>query len=458
MRILIISYHFPPDAEIGSVRPYQLARLLPEHGIEPWVLTVRPEFAERRDDKYQADAIPTDQIVRTNVLPSRLDRIAAWNAALRKRARRGTSARAVAQESSPTTQPTIRRTSPRRARFLSWVAYPDARAGWLAPAVAAGSAVLRQQPFDAIVSTSPPRVAHLVARELAARHRVPWIMDLRDPWLGAWDDASGSPALSAMYRRLLTGCLGQAAAVVTNTERLQVALEMAHPLIRGRAFTVPNGCPTQLERGGDSLPRPSTFSIGHYGFLMGQRNPSAFLQGLRLWLDQSDQPRDVTAAFVGGGYVERTEGEARQLQLDAVVRQQGSVPRDEVARLMAANYALLIIANAQPLQIPGKVYEYLAAGRRILALTEHDSALADLLRGVPHCAIVSNPGEVARALDAFWTDYSHGADAQVDHHAFLDRCSYARRAAQYAEIIHRVGALPTLHQGSAMVSSPAGTR
>ena len=48
-RVLIVAYHFPPDAEVGAVRPYQIARYLPEFGIEPWVLTVEPAYAERPD-------------------------------------------------------------------------------------------------------------------------------------------------------------------------------------------------------------------------------------------------------------------------------------------------------------------------------------------------------------------------------------------------------------------------
>ena len=79
MRVLIIAYHFPPDAEVGALRPYQLARLLPEHGIEPWVLTVKPEAFDRCDESFQAEGIPPEHIIRTSVSltrPMRLIRLA----------------------------------------------------------------------------------------------------------------------------------------------------------------------------------------------------------------------------------------------------------------------------------------------------------------------------------------------------------------------------------------------
>ena len=74
LQILLIAYHFPPDAVIGAVRPYQFARNLPDHGIEPWVLTVNPEFAEKLDLSYQPEGVTQARIHRTNVTPSRMMR------------------------------------------------------------------------------------------------------------------------------------------------------------------------------------------------------------------------------------------------------------------------------------------------------------------------------------------------------------------------------------------------
>jgi hypothetical protein len=67
VRLLIIAYHFPPDAAVGGMRPYRLAQRLPEHGIEPWVLTVRPNFAERHDPGKPPVGVPGERIVRTGV-------------------------------------------------------------------------------------------------------------------------------------------------------------------------------------------------------------------------------------------------------------------------------------------------------------------------------------------------------------------------------------------------------
>src|SRR3982751_6947417 len=75
MRILLISYYFPKDAAIGAVRPYQFARLLPGHGIETWVLTVRPEFAETWDEGFVVEGVPPERIIRTDVGTTRRTRL-----------------------------------------------------------------------------------------------------------------------------------------------------------------------------------------------------------------------------------------------------------------------------------------------------------------------------------------------------------------------------------------------
>jgi hypothetical protein len=75
MRLLLITYHFPPDSAIGAVRPYQFARLLPAHGVEAWVLTVQPEFAESIDHHSMIDGIPPGRILRTPVEKTRRRRV-----------------------------------------------------------------------------------------------------------------------------------------------------------------------------------------------------------------------------------------------------------------------------------------------------------------------------------------------------------------------------------------------
>ena len=75
-RILIASYHFPPDAAVGALRLAKMARLLPDFGWQPFILTVRDEYREQGIDASRLKGLEGLSIVRTGVLPSVADLLA----------------------------------------------------------------------------------------------------------------------------------------------------------------------------------------------------------------------------------------------------------------------------------------------------------------------------------------------------------------------------------------------
>jgi hypothetical protein len=64
------------------------------------------------------------------------------------------------------------------------IMFPDRAAGWMPAAVAAGLRLTRKERFDAVLSTSPPPSAHLVAYAIAQKRGLPWVADYRDLWCG----------------------------------------------------------------------------------------------------------------------------------------------------------------------------------------------------------------------------------------------------------------------------------
>src|SRR5215469_18514560 len=71
LRILIVSFSFPPDAEVGGKRVARLCRYLPEFGIQPVVLTVDERFYHAVDRSYP---VPEGiDLIRTPVMRTPLD-------------------------------------------------------------------------------------------------------------------------------------------------------------------------------------------------------------------------------------------------------------------------------------------------------------------------------------------------------------------------------------------------
>lgn len=433
-RILVVTYHFPPDGEIGAVRPYELARHLPEFGFVPVVLTVEPTFAESPDPGFQPEGVSADRIVRTVVQSTSRDWVLrAWQA-MSAQLRRRVSVSGTGPQPSALDSPKRRPQSVSRRGVLAWLAFPDSRYGWYKPALRAGDALLAKEPCDLVLSTSPPRVAHLVASRLATRHNIPWIMDLRDPWhiAGTSPGTADGGLLARLQGALFKQHAARAALLVVNTEVHREHLERTlGPRVR-KTVCVPNGLDASSSTGGDD--RRTRFSIGYFGQMSGRRSARAFLEGWRYWLEhRSAGGEDLIACFVGVDF-EDTRRLAHVLRLDRVTFSP-RVPRQEMAALMAEQYVLLVLANDQPLQIPGKVYEYLTAGRRILACTERDSATARLLGRAEGCQVAETPEEVANALERWSREYSAGAGALVERRALLASMTHRHRAEQFAKLL-----------------------
>jgi len=444
-RLLLVTFHFPPDGAIGAVRPYEFAKLLPQHGVNVWVLTVLPEYAERFDPSALPEGIPEDRIIRTPVLPSRRDRYLQMTQGLRRWIRGRTGKAISTQGSSSGASHSSRRTPLVSRCFTDWLSYPDWYGGWRHPALQAADLLMREVQFSAVLSTAPPRTAALVGLAIAKRYRRPFILDLRDPWLPTeFDYVKGRlcPLVYYLQKRLFMACLRHADLIIANTSVFGEMLQKEYPQYADRVYVVPNGLPEQIFINTD-VTISSKFVVAHFGTVYGRRTVGTFLQGLRNWLINGEHRvglPDVEVLFYGESS-EDIAGQARALGIEHYVRVQPPVARAQALQLMRDSSVLLLLAQKQPLQIPGKTYEYLATDKPIIAMTEHDGATGRLLRDAPSCYIAESADEVAQILEALWHNYVQGKSLSSDRRQFLEPFRYSNLAGQLASLVKGVAEL-----------------
>src|SRR4051794_14989412 len=235
-RVLIVAYYFPPLGGAGSLRVSGLATHLPEYGWEPTVLAPR-NGAYYRDPQIP---FPERQGIRTPSIE--LSRTG-------KRLLRAGGTDLVAAE--PDRARVAVRSAARAALY-----FPDAQVGWYAPAMVTARRALRERHFDAIFSSSFPITAHLVARGLHRRMRIPWIAEFRDPW-SALRASQGAPATRAAR---LERSLARESASVAMTSPSWAAL---HGRLWGREVVViPHG---HSGSNPSSAPPDDDFVIGYLG-------------------------------------------------------------------------------------------------------------------------------------------------------------------------------------------------
>ena len=206
---------------------------------------------------------------------------------------------------------------------------------------------------------------------------------------------------------------------------------------RGVVRTIANGCDFDDFAGLEYRPS-NRFRITHAGSFFGRRDPRPFLQALH------DSGVDAVARFVGD-FRGSDRKWAQSLDLGNRLELIPYAPRSESLRLQRDSEALLLlIPNADGRGrgvLSGKVFEYLAAGRPILAVVPPDGAAAELIRDTG-AGIVVAPDDVEgiaaalRELNARFLD--GGLPAAELSEDDRERLSRRARVEETAELLREI--------------------
>jgi len=447
-RLLMITYDFPPGLSMAGETCAQIARYLPLYGWDPIVLTARD--SHREDHEVSTDELLPPVVIRTGVLPHPL------TIYKRLRQRRLTQRARPGGDGAMGGRPTSSRTIGLFRRWmLSMLQIPDAHTGWIPAAGIAGVRAIRRYRVEHLLSASPHSTGHLVGLALARLTGLPWTAQFQDPWTyprAQWREAKPLSALSARVETALERMvLRRADAVVCVTEPHTNWLRHVYPEVRaGKFVTILNGFDgVEWERVDAELRRlgPASrdrFVITYAGNLYHRRSPLPVFRALRSLIDSGDVVRErIQIDLLGQCDVAEGTGVtamAAACGLEGCVRITGTLGRPEALRRMAQSDLLLLLAEGLTQQIPGKTYEYLRAGRPILALTS-EGAVADLLRRTGGAWVVDpedQAGVTAAVLNAYrlWRDGLPGPTPDPDVVAGFDRRVLS---GQLAAAFERVG-------------------
>jgi len=385
--VLLVSYHFPPDAAVGALRCQKFVKHLPEYGWAPHVLTVREKYYPRLDPSRLGD-IRRAPVWRTSILPN--PRIAAlgFRARLYRALGRDHELQQKTEAATHITFEQKQRVEPGiwgllRHTLISLCWLPDEHLGWLPPALIRGIQICRQHGIETLVTSSPPPTSHLIGLWLKRLMGVRWIADFRDPWTRnpARLDFSYVPLLhrleTAMERAVVIG----ADQIMLVNDRLRHLFERTYSDEPDAKFvTIWNGFdPDDFPSLGEVV-RCEEFTLVHVGSLYYRRSPMAFLVAVaNLIQEKKISVSEIRVIFIGEiGDGHQFEAFMAPLGLSAVVTSIGPVPYGEALAWMRRAHLLLLFAQDQPDQIPGKTFEYIATGTPVLAITE-DGATADLV-------------------------------------------------------------------------------
>jgi glycosyltransferase involved in cell wall biosynthesis len=408
MKVLIVSLYFPPAGGGGVQRPLKFATHLPELGIETHVLAPDDPRWIHRDDELHPPTL-------------------AWV----HRARYvGTAGRKPAEELHGTQG--LQRLSKQAQLFGRRFLVPDENVSWNLTAIPAAIRIVRSEGIDVVVTTSPPSSVHLIGAAVKRATGVKWVADLRDSLVAH----PHRRAERLVVRAKEQGEHAVARLVARGADA--IADEMRERSPKGQVVTIPNGSDFDDFAGLERQPS-DRFRLTHTGSFFGKRDPRPFLTALK----QSGLD-DVTVRFLGDFRAADREW-AEQLDLGERLELIAYAPRRRSLELQRDSEALLLLipdaGGRGKGVLSGKVFEYLAAERPILALVPPDGAAAELIRAAGAGVVVA-PEDVDRIAAALQELHASWRAGTLDGPPLSDewrrKVSRRTRSQELASVLERV--------------------
>jgi len=391
-RLLILCYFFPPLAGGGVHRVLSFVRELPRHGWNCTVVCAGRKDYWVTDDTLEASVPGETEVIRVEGGSA----LAAW-----LRMRGGDRGRRSGATFS-------------RLRSLSdWWLLPDSYAGWARRAASVARRRVQRGDVDALLSSSPPDSVHLAADRARRGFDLPWVADFRDPWVALHLRKPPTAWHRAQQERMEARVLDDADLVLAASRTHAEALRRRASRGPGRVMHLPNGFePFAGEDHGEAAP-PAPLAAGpHFqlvftGTLSQMPETEVLLEALHELLQRRPELRRRVRARLAGPYDRGYEDRAVALGLTGIVEFTGPISHAAARTLQErADLLLLWKPPESPTMVPGKLYEYLASGRPIVALIPKEEEAAELAeRGG---AVRIDPGdraalaaEIGRRVDAW---------------------------------------------------------
>ncbi len=366
-KVLFVAYYFPPAGGPGVQRTLKFVRYLPDLGWHPTVISVRPEAAAwPAEDPSMLPEIPEDvSVLRTGSW----DPYAAY-AKLKGRSKDTAVGVGFADTGAVGG-------FERFARFVRANLFlPDARVGWVPFARRQIARLLRHESFDAIITSGPPHSTHLVGRWAQKRFGIPWLADFRDPWgeLSYYEQLPFLPWSRALDGYLESRTLREACAVVT------VSPAVADLLVAKTdrpVEIIPNGFdPADFQ--GIQPVGPAEFRIVYVGTLTAAQNPVPLWRVIGRLRDEGNEIRIGLVGRIDSSVLDSLD----QNGLAAATERLPYVSHKEaISYMMGAGALLLCVPRTTDDKgiLTGKLFEYIASGRPVLAFGPQGSDAASVL-------------------------------------------------------------------------------
>ena len=378
-RILIITYYWPPSGGPGVQRWLKFVKYLPEFGWKPTIFIPENPSYPIIDETLEKEVSKDLEIIKTKIWEPY--QIAEFFGKDNKKFKAG--------------QFDVGENQSWKSRLSIWVRgnffIPDARVFWVKPSVEFLKKYLKENHFDAFVTTGPPHSLHLIGLELKKEFpNFKWIADFRDPWteISYYKHLKLTKSSDKKHRDLEQQVFKTAditlATSFTDVENFRKKGANSFCITNGfdEDASTPLSITTQNPHTLTRSNAQTKFTLSYIGVLEQLRNPEILWNVLGELIKENKNFKDDFELKFVGRIDDKILEKIENSELKNSVKNLGYLSHS-AANAEMRNSDLLLITNfpneTSKGIIPGKIFEYLQTGNQILSFGPKDGDVKKIL-------------------------------------------------------------------------------
>jgi len=365
-KLLFITYFWPPSGKATLHWPLKIIKHLPEFDWQPSVLTTEEDFFSFNDESLIKEVSPNLQVFKAKTFEP-FDLYKRFIG--KKKTEPLIASETVSSENQSLTH-----------KLSLWVRFnifiPDARVGWFFSAVPKGKKILSNNNFDAVISLGPPHSTHLVGYRLSKIFKLPFVPVLIDPWVDIvyYKSAKRTRASVRFDNYLEKKILKHASKIIFVTNSTREDYVKKYSFLEEKSYVLYWGYnEDSFEKLNDNY-KTEEEVITHAGNIFDYQNPTELWKRIR---KETDTGRKIKLKFIGT-VSPLIKKEIENNGLNKITEYLGFLPYIKMIDELKKSSYLLVCATEKR-HVPGKLFEYLRAGKPVLAFGDDNDEVKKII-------------------------------------------------------------------------------
>lgn len=385
--ILMIATYFPPMGGIGVVRVTKYVKYLKKFNWKPTVITISKENITSYDETLLKDIDSDIEVIRLKLDSNQNEKL--------------------------------------EKRFLKALKKQI-------------DEIIQKRKFDMVFITGGPFEPLKIAPYIHQKFKIPYIIDLRDPWkLQKINNSTKLIGLKSKVKRFLIGfserkIFSKAFAICTVNDTMTEEYQKEYPSMRDKFYTIPNG----YDSSDYELLEPKKiegFSIiyaGKFGVSAGFRDPTNILKAIK-----AVNEKGYSVSFIHIGQIEqRVVDIAKQEKVEKYCQFLGTKSYRETLEYCKGANILLVIGGEEKCEQTGKIFDYIGCKRPILVLANEESEINVVCEGLKQAYCIRK-NDIEKMVDTIIKLYSNIEEASTQNN--IEKYTRENLTKQLVEILNK---------------------